>query len=135
MEFLKWLFYACMIIPIICELEAILSTNKLIAIGKRVKDIGKLSHDEKLVAFQADKELSSAVIIYSFYLTWLFFGLFSSLNWSIFLFLLLVSFIPKRIFLLRFADGIISFCLLIFAFINAFHLHINMFNVIKGVLV
>jgi len=128
MGFLKWLFYICMIIPIICELEAILSTNKMIALGKRAKDISKLPHEAKVLAFGADKELFSAVIMHAFYLTWLFFGLFSSQNWPIFLFLLLTSFIPKRIFLLRFADGVISFCLLIFALLNAFHFHIPVLN-------
>ena len=129
MGFLKWLFYACMIIPIICELEAILSINKMIALGKRIKNMSELPHDKKVEAFVEDKEVFSATYMHLFYLTWLFFGLFSSLNWPIFLFLLLTSFIPKRIFLLKFADGVISFCLLVFALINAFHFHYLVLNV------
>jgi hypothetical protein len=128
MGLLKWLFYMCMIIPVLCELEAIFSTKKMLEFGKKIRDIGKLSHDEKMKALTSDKELSTLVFMQLFYLTWLFFGLFSTLNWPIFLFLLLSCFIPKRNFVLRFADGVISFSLLIFAFLNAFHFHYPILN-------
>ncbi len=136
MVFLKFIFYIGMLIPLICEASCIFSTRKMIDISLRLKEIGKLPSTERFKSLSEDKELSSTVFMHLFYLTWLFFGLFSSLNWPIFLFLLLESFIPKRIFLLRFADGVISFSLLMFALINAFHLHINMFafltTIVKG---
>jgi len=44
----------------------------------------------------------------------------------------LVAFIPKRNCVIRFADGVISVSLLLFAFLNAFHFHINIFTFLKG---
>lgn len=132
MGFLKFIFYIGMIIPLVCEVSSIFSTRKMIDINLRLKEIGKLPSNERFNSLSKDKELSGTVFMSLFYLIWLFFGLFSSLNWPIFLFLLLASFIPKRIFLLRFADGIISFSLLMFSLINAFHLHINIFAFMKG---
>lgn len=135
MGFLKFIFYIGMLIPLICELEAILSTKKMIALNRRLAEIGKLPSNEKFKSLSKDKELAGTVFMHLFYLIWLFFGLFSSLNWPIFLFLLLESFIPKRIFLLRFADGLISFSLLMFALINAFHLHINIFAFLTTIVI
>jgi len=132
MEFMKFLFYAGMLVPLISEFNAIFSTRKMIGINRRLIEIGKLPGHEKMKALAEDKELASTVFMHLFYMVWLFFGLFSSLNWPIFLFLLLESFIPKRIFLLRFADGVISVSLLLFAFLNAYHLHINVFEFLKG---
>jgi hypothetical protein len=104
----------------------------MIGINRRLIEIGKLPSHEKMKALAEDRELASSVFMHLFYMIWLFFGLFSPLNWPIFLFLLLESFIPKRIFLLRFADGVISLSLLLFAFLNAYHLHINVFEFLKG---
>lgn len=132
MVFLKFLFYAGMLVPLISEFNAIFSTRKMIGFNRRLIEIGKLPSHEKMKALTEDRELASSVYMHLFYMIWLFFGLFSPLNWPIFLFLLLESFIPKRIFLLRFADGVISLSLLLFAFLNAYHLHINVFEFLKG---
>ena len=133
MGFLKFIFYAGMLIPLSTEFQAIFSTKKMIEWNRRLIEIGKLPSNKKMKALSENKELASSVYMQLFYMVWLFFGLFSSLNWPIFLFLLLESFIPKRIFLLRFADGVISVSLLLFAFLNAYHLHINVFAFLKGI--
>ncbi len=132
MGFLKFMFYLAMAIPIMSELQSIFQPRKVTEMVGRVRNMKDLSAKEKVDALKEDKDLMSMVYVQLFYMTWLFVGFFSSLNWPVFLFLFLISFIPKRYALLRFADGVISFCLLIFALINAVHLHINMFSVIKG---
>ncbi len=134
MGFLKWLFYMAMVIPLMSELQSICQPKKITELVNRVKNMKDMSTQEKVEALKEDKELASMVYVQLFYAAWLFCGLFSSLNWTIFLFLFLISFIPKRYTPIRFIDGVLSFCLLLFALINAVHLHINIFNSIKGVL-
>lgn len=133
MGFLKFMFYLAMVIPLVSELQAIVQPRRVTKIAERVKGMKDLSSKEKVKALTEDKELLSMVYIQLFYMIWLFCGLFSPLNWPVFLFLFLISFIPKKYPSIRFVDAVFSFCLLIFALLNAVHFHFVIFEIIKKV--
>lgn len=69
-------------------------------------------------------EVKFIVILDVMYLLWTFGGLFT-FQWPVFLFLLLLGLIPKRKLSLRRADALISLLVLIFIVINAYHLKID----------
>ncbi len=134
MGFFKVLFYLGMVIPILVELESIFSPRRAQGVTVRARELRKLHGKEMTDALLADKEVSTTMLFHTYYLIWLFVGLFSSLNWPVFIFMFLLGVIPKRFILQRWLDGVMSFALLLFTVINAFHLHLNVFNVLRSLL-
>ena len=65
------------------------------------------------------------------YFLWIFTGLFT-FQWPIFLLLFLMSLIPKKWIVIRWIDAFISLVILIFILINAYHLHIDIFPILKS---
>ena len=65
------------------------------------------------------------------YFLWIFTGLFT-FQWPIFLLLFLMGLIPKKWIVIRWIDAFISLVILIFILINAYHLHIDIFPILKS---
>lgn len=62
------------------------------------------------------------------YFIWIAIGMMTALNWPLFMVIILLGFIPKNYLIIRMLDSFISLSLIIFAFVNAFHLHIDVFH-------
>jgi len=63
------------------------------------------------------------------YIIWSFVGLLT-FQWPLFLMLIFISLIPKRNIIIRWIDGVITFMLLLFILLNAYHFHINIWHLI-----
>ena len=116
------IFYFLAIFPIIWESLTITSTRKV-------------SEFIKSSATSEYKDKTSNQKVYTFlvlgYILWVIIGLFSS-QWVLFLTLFIMAYIiPKRWLITRFLDGVISLGILIFMVINVYHLHIDVYEVVK----
>ena len=65
------------------------------------------------------------------YIVWCLIGLVSS-QWVIFLILLLLGIINKRIAIITFITGLLSLLLLMFMLLNLYHFHIDLFSLLKS---
>lgn len=120
---MTYLFYFPAFIAILWELMyGVLSPKRTHSFVKSFK--GKKFDD----LTSSQKSVSVCMI---FYMIWVLVGLMSS-QWVIFIALLLVSIlIPKKILIIRWIDSLISLALLIFLILNKFHLHIDLWKLIK----
>jgi hypothetical protein len=66
------------------------------------------------------------------YIVWIFVGLFSSINWAVFLIMIFMSFIPKKTIWFLAIDSFITSVLLLFVILNQYHLKIDVFELIKN---
>lgn len=64
------------------------------------------------------------------YILWVFVGLFT-FQWPVFVLILILSLIPKKIIIIRWIDAVIMFLLLLFILINSYHLHVNILTLFK----
>jgi hypothetical protein len=65
------------------------------------------------------------------YVIWCIVGLITN-QWVIFVLLLSLGMVSKKRMILTFITGILSLLLLVFMLINVYHLHINLFSLIKS---
>ena len=96
--------------------------------AKKINDLIKKSKSNKLTGL---KKIGCGMYIYLFcnifYLFWLLGGL-MTFQWPIFLFMLLMAFIPKhKSVILRKVDAVFSILLLIFILLNAYQFQIHLF--------
>jgi uncharacterized membrane protein len=118
---LKILFYLPAVLAIAWEMCNITETREIRDFLQRVKEKNK----EKKAS---GKQLLCTILIL-LYAAWCFVGLFSS-QWVLFSLIIILGFIPKELIWWRKIDAVLSFLILIFIVINAFHLHINLLNFI-----
>jgi hypothetical protein len=99
-------------------------------------EIYVIRHPKKVALFSASLKAKKAseltdtqkgfLFMMLLYYIWIMVGLLSS-QWVLFLFFVIISFIPKKHFILRLMDGMVSVAILVFIMINAYHLHIDLF--------
>ena len=118
---MKHLFYLLTIFPILWEMANISSPKKMHETLKRMKDIKE--YDK----YSAKQKMFSFLMLC--YVGWTLVG-FMSFQWPIFLIIILMSFIPKAHYVLRWIDSFITLMLLVFIMVNAYHLKIDTYNVI-----
>jgi hypothetical protein len=121
---MMYIFYFTGILALIWELIKINSPELILSY---FKIIAKNKHDLNL------QQVIFVLLIIG-YIIWSLIGLFSS-QWILFFLLILLEFIlrPVNKFIIR-VDGILRFLLLLFILINKFHLHINIFELIKNLI-
>lgn len=119
---LKLLFYLPGVLAILWEgmnITSPLETNQFV---KRYRQITREKKGEDRTRAQ---NIFGALQL--FYWVWCMVGLFSS-QWLVFVLILILGMIPKPNIVIRFVDSVITFALILFIFINSFHLHINLFQ-------
>jgi hypothetical protein len=124
-SFAVFVFYLIGILPILWELSSLMKLSKRFNFLKELKqnkDYKEWSSNQKAVGF-----------LMLGYIIWAMVGLFSS-QWIIFFFILLVSLIPKKWLWFFAIDAFVTVILLFFLIINQYHLHINIWELIKSFL-
>jgi len=119
-----YIFYLFGFLAILWEFIQISRPHKMHEVAKTLKKAGKEGTVDDLPSNY--KTLSFFMFGY---IIWVFMGLFTA-QWPIFLFLILISLIPKKYVLHRWVDSFVSLLLLLFAMINTFHLHIDLTSLI-----
>lgn len=120
---LEFLFYIFAIPALLWELINFTSVTRTHNFMNRLKDDKvKLSNKSKTEQNVAD--------LMCFYAVWMLVGLFTS-QYILFLFLLAISFIPKKYRIIRFVDAVISFLIILFIILNKYHFGINLTPIIS----
>lgn len=120
---MKHVFYFIGLLPLIYEMSVIMNPKKIYKSKERMKVAGKFDN------FTSGQK--SYAILSIGYLFWAFIGLFS-FNWVAFLFLIAISFIPKKHFVLMWIDSVISFLILLFVLLNSYHFQIDLFAAVRS---
>lgn len=124
-KFMKHLFYFIAILPLLWEMINLLNVKRAHNFHKRMKlkkGFESFTSPEKSLSF-----LSLG------YLIWIFIGLFS-FQWIVFLAIIMLSLIPKKLIVIRWIDSLISFILLLFILLNAYHFKIDVFAALRSFL-
>lgn len=121
---MKHIFYFFGIFAIIYELMVLTSPKRLVNFIANFKKQQREKGYDSLSSFQKGYSVLALG-----YIVWLLGGLFT-FQWPIFLFIVVIGFIPKKHFLIVIFDSFISALLLGFAIINAYHLNIDVFKLI-----
>ena len=117
---MKHIFYFFTLFPLILEL------SKVFSIRAYHKFILSIANRETAKKNEREDEFTFIITFYCLYILWAFIGLFS-FQWIIFLYLLIIGFIPKKFMILRWLDAVISFCTLLFVILNAYHFKIDVY--------
>lgn len=119
------IFYIGLIIFIIYEVYSFLNAEKINTRQIEYKDLPKDVNKEYFL-WKNGGFLIKLSLFNMFYFIYVFVGIFSS-QWLLFLAILLLSLIPKKIVAVRRIDSVLSIIILLFILINKYHLHINLF--------
>lgn len=122
---MNYIFFAFGILALIWEF---MSMGNPVKTGRFANKL-KIDIKEKGWGKLSDTQKQASVFIF-LYLFWSFFGLFTQ-QWFLFLILILISLIPKKWNWYRVIDSVITIVIIIFALINEFHLHIDLWNFIQ----
>lgn len=120
---LEFLFYIFAIPALLWELINITSVTRTHNFMNRLKD-------DKVKLSNKGKTEQNVAFLMILYAIWMFLGLFTS-QYILFLFLLTISFIPKKYRIIRFVDGVISFLVILFIILNKYHFGINLTPIIS----
>jgi hypothetical protein len=123
-DFFTFLFYVITILPLCWELTNLSNLKKRFDLHNLLRSYTKDS--------QMSKELKSVSALMVGYIVWIFVGLFSSINWAVFLIMIFMSFIPKKTIWFLAIDSFITSVLLLFVILNQYHLKIDVFELIKN---
>lgn len=122
---MKHIFYFLTLFPILWEMINLYNPRKVHNFISSYKSIkGKSIEDYTL-------NQKSFTYFNVGYLIWTFIGLFS-FQWVLFIFLFALGLIPKKIIVLRWIDGLVSFLILVFIILNAYHLHIDVSHLVMN---
>ena len=114
------IFYILAIFPILWESLSITNPRKVGRFIKTYRTTDIRTTNQKAYPFFALG-----------YALWVILGFFSS-QWVLFLAIFMLGYIiPKRWVITRLIDGVITMSILIFMLINVYHLHIDIYEVIK----
>lgn len=116
------IFYFFSIIAIIWEI--IVVTNPI----RISKFIGTFNNKEMDGLNQKQRSLSFYMLGY---LIWSIIGLITS-QWILFLILIGLGLLPKKLPILAFINSLVSLCLLVFIIVNVYHLHLDLISIIKN---
>jgi len=124
---MKHIFYLITILPILWELMCLVKPVR----AKKFKESVKALKGKPFEEWTNNQR--NVTVLNLMYLIWIFVGLFSG-QWVVFLIILLLSFVPKKFVFMIVIDSFVTLCLLIFLIINAYHLKIDLYLVVKGFL-
>lgn len=117
-----YVFWIIGIIPIFFDLYKTYKTDEFNKLRVNLKD----------TEFKNLNDAQKSLVIFGLiYFVWNLIGIFTS-QWLIFLFLFAGGLIVKNNKYLVKIDGIISLLLIMFAFINEFHLKLDLLNILEG---
>jgi len=117
------LFYFIAFLAILWEVRVLRNLPDFLALHKRNK--GK-----KHISEMEDKYVGLMALTW-LYVFWILVGLIFSSQWIVFGIILLLSFLlPKKYKILKQINSVLTICLLLFACINAYHLKINLYQLI-----
>lgn len=85
----------------------------------------------KLKTTDYTSEHKTYALLMLIYMLWTVAGLFTS-QWVLFVFMLILSVIPKRVFWWVSIDGAISASVILFIILNKYHLHIDVLEYVKS---
>jgi hypothetical protein len=111
---MKHLFYFLTVFPILWEVITLVKVNKVHQFILNLKTIEGKSFDKYT---RTQKSFSIYMIGY---IIWTFIGFFT-FQWVVFLVLFLLGFIHKKYAWFRWVDSLITFIMLCFIVINAYH--------------
>jgi hypothetical protein len=126
---MKHIFYILAICPIMWELTCISNPKRVAKFRDGFKKLKKENID--FDKYSSTQKLFGILMIG--YIIWNFIG-FLTFQWTVFLGLFLLGLIPKPWTWLRWIDSIISFAILLFIIINAYHLKIDVYAWLKSFL-
>lgn len=119
-----YIFYFLAAFPVLWEAKCLLETEK---VYKWVLNFKSL--DKSDISKWTKSQRSFVLYMYGYYI-WIFIGLFT-FQWPLFLFILLMSLIPKGDYIwIRRLDALITILILIFIVLNAYHFKIDVFKLI-----
>ena len=122
-DLLKFTFYLLAILPIMFEIIVAANPKNTSDYKKRYLASAKANPREEP---SSGKETAFTFLMIG-YMFWSFVGLFT-FQWPVFLFLILISLLPKPNAVLTFIDAVVSVTILMFILINAYHLDIDVFK-------
>lgn len=123
MEALKFTFYFLGIFAILWELVVVFNPKKVHTFVRKLKR----KQETKGVITGSEGLFSILTIIY---FIWICVGLFS-FQWPVFLTIMLISFIPQNFSsVMRWIVAFLTFILLIFLTLNAYHFKINTYSLL-----
>lgn len=115
---MKHIYYLFTLLPILFEYLNLQDTKRIHEFIERLKTT---PHKE-----QTGYQKTYGVLMLGYWL-WAVIGLFS-FQWPVFLFMLILGAFPKKLIFVRWIDSLISIVVLIFIIVNAYHLHINLYQ-------
>lgn len=121
------IFYLLSILPILFEISNVLHTRRYYSFSTAFKAKLKSNADWDWEDLNKTEQAFSALTIG--YILWLFVGMFTS-QWLIFLFIFLISYIPKKHIIVYFIDSLVSAIALLFIVLNAYHFKIDMWQLL-----
>lgn len=124
---MKHLFYFLTIFPILWEVMNLVSINKTHQFALTFKTMKGKKFDEWT---SSQKSFSICMIGY---IIWNFIGFFS-FQWIVFLGLFLFGLIPKKYAWYRWIDSLVSFIVLCFIVLNAYHFKIDVWEWLMSVI-
>lgn len=124
---MKHVFYFLTIFPILWEVMTLVNLNKTHQFVLSLKAMKGKKFDE----FTSSQKLFPICMIG--YIIWTFIGFFS-FQWVVFLLLFLFGLIPKKYAWYRWIDSFISFIVLCFIVLNAYHFKIDVWEWLVSVL-
>jgi hypothetical protein len=119
------LFFLLGIFPMMWELSVMVDIDRSFNIVTKIRTLKK--GDPQYIKIL--KDYSLFIILMVLYCLWTFIGLATS-QWPLFLLVILISLIPKKIKWLFWLDAMISFCILLFILLNKFHFHVDVLHLI-----
>jgi len=120
---MKYLYYLVAIAPILWKFSFIFNLDNMHAALMRFKNV----RGKSLKAYSDNQKTVSFLLL--LYLLWIFIGLFT-FNWVSFLVLIFLGFVPNNNKYVVFINSVISVLILFFVVLNAFHFHIDVWNLI-----
>ena len=123
---MKHIFYFFAIAPILWEILNIRETKRFHEFFLKCKKIS--TEDVGFKDWSTNQQAVSLLML--MYFCWTVVGFMTS-QWIVFITILFLSYIPKKHIIVRKVDAFITLCLLIFAILNEYHLHINLIDIFK----
>lgn len=120
---MKDLFYFLAIFPLVWEFYVLTNAKEVYENHLALK-----KQDKKTTLSMSD---ACFAVFMFFYTVWNFIGLFS-FQWFVFLMFFVLSLIPKKYVWMRFVDAFTSIAFLLFIVLNAYHFHIDVWQIVKS---
>lgn len=124
---MKHLFYFMAIFPILWELMAIQSPKRVHNFVMQYRENNNKDFDN------CTPNQKAYVVCMLGYIIWTIAGLLT-FQWSVFALLLITCIIPKKFIWLRWCDAVLTFILLVFIVLNAYHFNIDVLTFLRSII-